>query len=152
MLREQIGDALKTAMKARDEHVTATLRLVIAAMKNRDVEARAKGNAAGIGDEEIVQMLQGMIKQRNESIALYEKGNRPELAEKERGEIAVIERYLPKQMSEAETEAAASAAIAAAGAASVKDMGKVMGALKQKHAGQMDMAKAGAVVRRLLGG
>jgi len=152
MLREQIGDALKTAMKARDEHVTATLRLVIAAMKNRDVEARAKGNAAGIGDEEIVQMLQGMIKQRNESIALYEKGNRPELAEKERGEIAVIERYLPKQMSEAEIEAAASAAIAAAGAASVKDMGKVMGALKQKHAGQMDMAKAGAVVRRLLGG
>lgn len=152
MLREQITEALKTSMKARDEHGTATLRLMIAAMKNRDVEARAKGNQTGIGDDEISQMLQGMIKQRHESIALYEKGNRPELAEKERGEIAVIERYLPKQMDDAATEAAARDAIAAAGAASIKDMGKVMGALKQKYAGQMDMAKAGAAVRRLLGG
>lgn len=152
MLREQITEALKTSMKARDEHTTATLRLMIAAMKNKDVDARAKGNQAGIGDDEIVQMLQGMIKQRNESIALYEKGSRPELAEKERGEIAVIERFLPQQMGDAAIEAAASAAIAAAGATSVKDMGKVMGALKQKYAGQMDMAKAGAAVRRLLGG
>ncbi len=152
MLREQITEALKTAMKARDEHGTATLRLMIAAMKNKDVEARAKGNQAGIGDDEISQMLQGMIKQRNESIVLYERGNRPELAEKERGEIAVIERYLPKQMDDAATEAAAKDAIAAAGAATIKDMGKVMGALKQKYAGQMDMAKAGAAVRKLLGG
>lgn len=152
MLREDIGEALKTAMKARDQRTTDALRLIVSTMKNKDVEARPKGNLSGIGDDEIRQMLQGMIKQRHESIALYEKGNRPELAEKERGEIAVIERFLPKQMDEAAIEVAVKAAIAETGAASVKDTGKVMGVLKQKHAGALDMAKAGAAVRKLLGG
>jgi uncharacterized protein YqeY len=151
MLRDDISEALKTAMKARDQASTDALRLIVAGMKNKDVDARAKGNTAGIGDDEIRQMLQGMIKQRNESIALYEKGNRPELAAKERGEIAVIERFLPKQLDDAGIEAAVKAAIAETGAASVKDTGKVMGVLKQKHAGALDMAKAGAAVRKLLG-
>ena len=152
MLRDDISEALKTAMKARDQASTDALRLIVAGMKNKDVDARAKGNQAGIGDDEIRQMLQGMVKQRNESIALYEKGNRPELAAKERGEIAVIERFLPKQLDDAGIEAAVKAAIAETGAASVKDTGKVMGVLKQKHAGALDMAKAGAAVRKLLGG
>ena len=152
MLREDIGEALKTAMKARDQPTTDALRLIVSAMKNKDVDARGKGNRSGIGDDEIRQMLQAMIKQRHESIALYEQGKRPELADKERGEIAVIERFLPKQMDAAAVEAAAKAAIAAVGAASVKDMGKVMAALKQQHAGALDMAKAGATVRTLLGG
>ena len=151
MLRDDISEALKTAMKARDQASTDALRLIVAGMKNKDVDARAKGNAAGIGDDEIRQMLQGMVKQRNESIELYEKGNRPELAAKERGEIAVIERFLPKQLDDAGIEAAVKAAIAETAAASVKDMGKVMAALKQKHAGALDMAKAGAAVRKLLG-
>lgn len=152
MLRDQINEALKTAMKARDQATIDAVRLIVSAMKNKDVEARPKGNAAGIGDDEIRQMLQGMVKQRNESIALYEKGNRPELAAKERGEIAVIERFLPRQLDDAGIEAAVKAAIAETGAASVKDTGKVMGVLKQKHAGALDMAKAGAAVRRLLAG
>jgi len=151
MLRDDINEALKTAMKARDQATTDAVRLIVAGMKNRDVDARAKGNQAGIGDDEIRQMLQGMVKQRHESIALYEKGNRPELAAKERGEIGVIERFLPKQLDDAGIEAAVKAAIAETGAASVKDTGKVMGVLKQKHAGALDMAKAGAAVRKLLG-
>ena len=152
MLRDEINEALKTAMKARDQATTDAVRLIVSAMKNKDVDARAKGNQTGIGDDEIRQMLQGMVKQRNESIALYEKGNRPELAAKERGEIAVIERFLPKQLDDSGIEAAVKAAIAETGAASVKDTGKVMGVLKQKHAGALDMAKAGAAVRKLLGG
>ena len=152
MLRDDINEALKTAMKASDPVSRDALRLIVAAMKNKDVDARMKGNQAGIGDDEIRQMLQGMVKQRHESIALYEKGGRPELAAKERGEIAVIERFLPKQLDDAGIEAAVKAAIAEAGAASVKDTGKVMGVLKQKHAGALDMAKAGAAVRKLLGG
>jgi uncharacterized protein YqeY len=151
MLRDDINEALKTAMKASDPVSRDALRLIVAGMKNKDVDARAKGNQAGIGDDEIRQMLQGMIKQRHESIALYEKGGRPELAAKERGEIAVIERFLPKQLDDAGIEAAVKAAIAETGAASVKDTGKVMGVLKQKHAGALDMGKAGAAVRKLLG-
>ena len=151
MLRDDINEALKTAMKASDPVSRDALRLIVAGMKNKDVDARAKGNQAGIGDDEIRQMLQGMVKQRHESIALYEKGNRPELAAKERGEIAVIERFLPKQLDDAGIEAAVKAAITETGAASVKDTGKVMGVLKQKHAGALDMAKAGAAVRKLLG-
>ena len=151
MLRDDINEALKTAMKASDPVSRDALRLIVAGMKNKDVDARAKGNQAGIGDDEIRQMLQGMVKQRHESIALYEKGGRPELAAKERGEIAVIERFLPKQLDDAGIEAAVKAAIAETGAASVKDTGKVMGVLKQKHAGALDMGKAGAAVRKLLG-
>jgi len=151
MLREQLNDALKTAMKNKEALAVSTVRMVLARLKERDIEARPKGNAAGIPDPDIQQMMQGMIKQRRESIELYEKGGRPELAEKERGEIAVIERFLPKALSEAETEAAIKALIASVGATSIKDMGKVMAALREKYAGQIDPSQASQTVKKLLG-
>jgi len=151
MLRSEFTEALKTAMKAKDQIRLSTVRMVIAKLKERDIEARGKGNAEGIPDPEIQQMLQGMVKQRRESIALYEQGGRPELADLERAEIAVIEGFLPKQMSDAELAAAVREAVAAADASSVKDMGKVMALLKERHAGQMDFAKASAVVKQQLG-
>jgi uncharacterized protein YqeY len=137
-------------MRAKNERKVGTVRLIIAALKDRDIAARGKGNADGIGDDEIAQMLQSMIKSRRESIVLYEQGGRVELAEQEREEIAIIETFLPQQMSEAEVEAAIKAAIAEAGAKSIKDMGKVMAALKARHAGQMDFAKASAATKALL--
>ena len=151
MLRDQFTDALKTAMREKDQRRLSTVRMILAKLKERDIEARAKGNAEGIPDAEIQQMLQGMVKQRRESIALYEQGGRPELAQQEGEEIAVIEGFLPKQMSDSELEAAVKAAIADAGAASVKDMGKVMAVLKERHAGQMDFSKASAAVKKQLG-
>src|SRR5215469_2338883 len=138
MLRERFTETMKQAMRDKNALTLSTVRLILARLKERDIEVRPKGNAEGIGDAEIQQMMQGMIKQRRESIELYEKGNRPELAEKERGEIAIIERFLPKAMSDAEAEAAIKSVIAATGAASIKDMGKVMAALKEKYAGQID--------------
>jgi uncharacterized protein YqeY len=125
--------------------------MILAALKDRDIADRGSGNTEGIADAEILRLLQGMVKQRRESIALYRQGNRPELAEREEQEIAVIESFLPKQMSEEEIAAAAREAIAATGAAGVKDMGKVMGVLRERHAGVIDMARAGAVVKQLLG-
>ena len=151
MLREQFNDALKQAMRDKELLAVSTIRLIMARLKERDIEVRPKGNADGIAEPDIQSMMQGMIKQRRESIELYEKGNRPELAEKERGEIAIIERFLPKAMSDAETEAAIKEAIAATGAASIKDMGKVMAALREKYAGQLDPAKASQTVKRVLG-
>jgi uncharacterized protein YqeY len=150
MLRARFSDALKEAMRAKHERKVGTVRLIIAALKDRDIAARGKGNADGIGDDEIAQMLQSMIKSRRESIVLYEQGGRVELAEQEREEIAIIETFLPQQMSEAEVDAAIKAAIAEAGAKSIKDMGKVMAALKSRHAGQMDFAKASAATKALL--
>jgi uncharacterized protein YqeY len=150
MLRQQITDAMKQAMKGKDALAVSTTRLILARLKERDIEARPEGNAAGIGDAEIEQMLQGMIKQRRESIALYEKGNRPELAEKERGEIAVIERFLPKALTESELEAAVKETIAAIGAQGVKDMGRTMAALKERYGARLDPAKAGQTAKRLL--
>ena len=152
MLRARFTDALKEAMKARDERTTSTLRMVLAGLKNRDIAAREKGVTDGIPDAEIAQMLQGMIKQRRESIELYEKGGRAELAQQERDEIAVIEGFLPRQLDAAAAEQAIKAVIAETGATSVKDMGKVMAALKAKFAGQMDLAAAGPIAKRLLGG
>jgi uncharacterized protein len=151
MLRERFNDTLKQAMRDKDTLVVSTVRLILARLKERDIEARPKGNADGISEPEIQQMMQGMIKQRRESIELYEKGGRPELAEKERGEIAIIERFLPKALGDAEAEAAIKETIAATGAASVKDMGKVMAALKEKYAGQLDPSKASQMVKKLLG-
>jgi uncharacterized protein YqeY len=151
-LRARFSDALKDAMKARREREVATLRMILAGLKNRDIAAREKGVADGIPDAEIAQMLQGMIKQRRESIELYEKGGRAELAQQEKDEIAVIEGFLPKQLDAAAAEAAIRAVIAETGAASVKDMGKVMAALKAKLAGQIDLAAAGPIARKLLGG
>lgn len=150
MLREQLNAALKTAMKEKQTVAVSTLRLILAALKDRDIAARSKGVMDGIGEDEILGMLQSMIKQRRESIEMYEKGGRLELAEQEAAEIGIIETFLPKQMSDAEADAAIDAVIAQTGAAGIKDMGKVMGALKAKHAGQMDFAKASATVKQKL--
>jgi uncharacterized protein YqeY len=151
MLREAITERMKTALRAKDTRTLSTVRLIMAALKDRDIAARSDGNRPEIPDSDILRMLQGMIKQRRESITLYEQGNRPELARQEGEEIAVIESFLPQQMDDAGIEAAAKAAIADTGAAGIKDMGKVMAALRERHAGVLDMAKAGAAVKRLLG-
>ena len=150
MLRQQFTDSLKSAMKDKDQLAVSTVRLIIAKLKEQDIEARGKGKPAGIGEPEIQQMLQSMIKQRRESIALYEQGGRADLAEKERGEIAIIERFLPKQLSDAALEAAVKEVIAAIGAQGMKDMGRAMATLRERYAGQMDSAKASQVVKRLL--
>lgn len=152
MLRDKLNDALKEAMRARDMASVGAIRLILAKLKEVDIAARTETSREGVPDDRILSMLQGMIKQRNESVALYEKGNRPELADKERAEIAVIERFLPQQMDEAAMEAAVREAVAAAGAKTIKDMGGVMAALKAKYAGQMDFAKASATVRKVLAG
>ncbi|HEX5317520.1 MAG TPA: GatB/YqeY domain-containing protein [Stellaceae bacterium] len=151
MLREAFAERLKEAMRSRDARTVATVRLILAALKDRDIAQRGTASPDPLADPDILRMLQGMIKQRRESIALYEQGKRPELAAKEQGEIDVIETFLPRQMGDTEIEAAVTAAIAEIGATGIKDMGKVMGALRERHSGVLDMAKAGAVVKRLLG-
>jgi len=151
MLREAFSERLKQAMRAKDPRTLSTVRLILAGLKERDVEARGSGNQDGIPEPEILRLLQGMVKQRRESIALYRQGNRSELAQQEEEEIAIIESFLPKQMNEEEIAAAAKKAIAETDAAGIKDMGKVMGLLRERHAGVLDMARAGAVVKQLLG-
>jgi uncharacterized protein YqeY len=148
-LREQFTDQLKASMKAGDQARTATLRLILARLKDVDIAARPKG-VERVSDEEVLAMLRGMVKSRRESVELYRQGNRPELAAKEEAEIAVIESFMPRQMSEAEMEQAVAEAVSATGAASIKDMGRVMAALKTKHAGSLDMAKAGPLVKAKL--
>ncbi len=152
MLREKLTEAMKEAMRAKDQAALGTIRLILAKLKDVDIAARTEASREGVADDKILSMMQGMIKQRNESISLYEKGGRTDLADKEKAEIAVIERFLPQQMDEAAVEAAVREAIAAAGASSVKDMGGVMAALKGKYAGQMDFAKASAAVKKALAG
>ena len=151
MLRDKLNEAMKDAMRARDTAALGTSRMILAKLKEVDIAARTEANREGVADDRILSMLQGMIKQRNESVALYEKGNRADLAEKEKAEIAVIERFLPQQMDDAAVEAAIREAIAATGAASIKDMGKVVGQLKAKYAGQIDFSKASAAVKKALG-
>ncbi len=150
MLRTRLSEALKDALKSKKDRVVHTVRLVLAALKDKDIAARPKGITA-IPDEEILQMMTGMVKQRRESIEMYEKGGRPELAKAEQEEIDIIQGFMPRQMDEAEQSAAIKAAIAQTGASSVKDMGKVMAALKEKYAGQMDFSKASALVKANLG-
>lgn len=150
MLRTRLSEALKDALKSKDARSTATLRLISAALKDRDIAARSKGNYDGINEDEILQMLQSMIKQRRESITMYEQGGRLELAEREQEEIVVIERFLPRQMDVAEMEAAIDALVTELGATGVKDMGRVMTALREKFAGQMDFAKASGMVKARL--
>jgi len=150
VLRDTINNALKDAMKAKDERRVSALRMLNSTFKNADIEARASGKT--LSDADLLPVLQKMIKQRQESKELYEKGGRPELAQQEAEEIAVISAFLPKQMSEAEMAAAIDAAIAETGAASMKDMGKVVGLLKGKFAGQMDFGKASGMVKAKLGG
>jgi len=149
MIREDIKAALVTAMKGGDKARTATLRLVQSAIKNRDIELRT-ASAPADDDATVTEVLQKMIKQRRESIALYEQGGRTELAEQEQSEVAVIEAFLPAQMSEQETNAAIDAIVAETGASSVKDMGRVMAVLKERHAGQLDMSKASGLVKARL--
>ena len=149
-LREQVNEALKTAMKSRDAAKTSTIRMMVAAFKDRDVEARGAGKPAAAEDE-LLAALAKMIRQREESAKAFDDGARPELAAKERAEVEVIRAFMPKQMDEAEMQAAVAAAIAEAGATSVRDMGKVMAALKAKHAGAMDFGKASALVKSKLG-
>lgn len=151
-LRLKLNADLKQAMLAKEAVRVSTLRLVLAALKDKDIAARPSGVADGIPDEQILGLLQGMIKQRRESIEQYEKGNRPDLVAQEQAEIGVIEAYLPQQMGEAEVAAAVAALIQETGASSIKDMGKLMAALKQRYAGQMDFARAGAVVKQKLAG
>jgi uncharacterized protein YqeY len=151
MLRDDINKALTEAMKAKNERAVSTLRMVNSTLKNADIEARGAGKPA-LGDAEVISALQKMIKQRQESAELYKKGNRPELVKQEEEEIAIISGYLPKQMAEADVAAAIDAAIKETGAAGMKDMGKVIGVLRGKYAGQMDMAKASAAVKAKLVG
>jgi len=150
VLRDKINDSVKTAMKAQDKLRLGTLRLMNAAIKNADIEAERSGKS--LAEDELLSLLQKMIKQRQESIDIYEKGGRKELADQERGEIEVIKGFLPQQMSEAEAKAAIAAVIKDTGAAGMKDMGKVMAALKERHAGKMDFGKASGLVKGLLSG
>ena len=152
MLRQAFAERLKEAMRARDTRTVSTVRLILAALKDRDIAARGAGNPAGLADPEILRLLQGMIKQRRESIALYEQGNRPELARQEGEEIAVIESFLPQQMDDAGVKRAVEDAIKETGATSIKDMGKVMAKLKADYAGRMDFAKVGPALKAKLGG
>lgn len=149
-LRDQLNNAVKEAMKARDQKRLGTLRLVQAALKDRDIANRSEDSRDPISDDEILSLLAKLIKSREDSIALYEKGGRPELAQAERGEIAVIREFMPRQIDAGEAKAAIATVIAEVGAASMKDMGKVMAALKERFAGKMDFAKAGASVKDLL--
>ncbi len=149
-MREKITADLKTAMKAGDRQKVDALRLINAALKDKDIEARGVGKT--LSEDDVLALLQKMIKSRQESLDIYEKNNRPDLADKERGEIAVISSYLPSQMSEAEVAEAIKAAVAELGASSIKDMGKVVAALKAKYTGRMDFGKASALVKVALAG
>lgn len=149
-MRDQLTTAMKEAMRAKDTKALGTLRLIIAALKDRDIAARSKGLTEGIDETEILQMLQTMVKQRRESINMYEKGGRLELAEGEQNEITVIERFLPQQLDEAATNEAVAKLVEELGANSLKDMGGVMSALRERYAGQMDFSKASAAVKQKL--
>jgi uncharacterized protein len=148
-MRERFTAELKEAMKAGDKRRLGTIRLIQAALKDKDIEARGAGKGQAT-DEEILALLQKMIKQRQESMAIYDQNGRPELAQQEREEAEVVASFLPQQMDEAETKAAIDAAIAETGAGSTKDMGKVIGALRGKYAGRMDFARASALVKEML--
>jgi|TARA_B110000037_G_scaffold218468_1_gene281531 uncharacterized protein YqeY len=149
-LRQTLKTALSDSMRAKDKNAVATLRLILAALKDREIAARSKSDATEIGDGEIESMLQTMVKQRRESIEMYVKGDRQELADKEAEEITVIERFLPNQLSDGDVEKAVAAVVADLGAQSLKDMGRVMGTLRERHAGQMDFGKAGSIAKKAL--
>jgi hypothetical protein len=152
ILRSRFAEDLKAAMKAQDKCRMATLRLILATLKDRDIAAREEGNEEGIGEDRILDMLAKMIRQRRDSIGLYEQAGRDDLARQEAEEITVIEGYLPKPLDEAETAEAVRETIAELGAASAKDMGRTMAALKARYAGRMDFAKASALAREALAG
>ena len=149
-LREQLNESMKEAMKAKDTRRLSTLRMVLAALKDRDIAARTETSRELLGDDDILLLLAKMIKQREESATAYDTGNRPELAATEREEIEVIRSFMPKQMSDDEVKAAIEAAIAETGATQMKDMGKVVGVLRAKYAGQMDFGKASGIAKEML--
>ena len=151
-MRERIAQAMKDALKSKDQATLSTIRLIVAALKDRDIAARSDNNHDGILDDEILSMLQTMIKQRNESAKMYEDGGRPELADAEKAEIVLIQQFLPEQLSKDDIEKAITEAIAQTNAASIKDMGKVMAHLKEQHAGQMDFSAASQMVKAALMG
>lgn len=152
ILRDRIKSELKDAMKAREARKTATLRLISAALKDRDIAARSKGVQDGVEEAEILQMLQTMVKQRQESIDHYEQGGRLELAEQEREEIAIINTFLPQQLDDSAIEGVVGDLIDELGADSIKDMGRTMTALRERYAGQMDFGKASGIVKARLAG
>ena len=151
MLRQRLNEALKEAMKSKNARATSTCRLILAALKDRDIANRSGADREGIGDEDILKLLQSMIKQRRDSIEAYTKGNRPELAQQEQEEIDIIQTFLPKQMGDSEIDAAVDAAIKDAQASSLKQMGAVMALLRERCGGRMDFAKAGTRVKARLG-
>ena len=151
MLRQQFNEALKSAMLAKDSRTVSTVRLIVAALKDRDIAARGRGVPDGISDEEVLQMLSQMVKQRRESITLYEQGGRLDLAQQETDEIGIISRFMPKQMSEAEMLAAVKEVVGEIAATNLKDMGRVMAVLKERFAGSMDFTKASGIVKSQLG-
>jgi hypothetical protein len=150
-LRQELRQALDKAMKKGDKVATGTIRLILAAIKERDIAARQQGVSEGIDDEEILSLLQKMVKQRRESIEMYEQGGRQELADRERQEIKVIQRFLPSQMDEDEIEQAVETVIDELDAQSMADMGRVMGELKTRHTGSMNFSKAAGLVKERLG-
>ena len=150
MLRQRLMDDLKAAMKSREQRAVSTLRLIMAALKDRDIAARSRGVNDGVDDAEIVEMMQKMVRQRQESVALYRQGNRPELVAQEEGEIAIIEGYMPQKLSDAETQGAIDAAVKELGAQTLKDMGRVMTLLKERYSGRMDFGQVGPQVKQRL--
>jgi uncharacterized protein len=151
-LREQLSNDIKLAMKAGEKKKVATIRLMQAAIKEKDINSRTEGHESALtADPGILDIFTKMVKQRQDSIAAFEKGAREDLAQNEKDELAIIQTYMPKQMSEDEAKAAVAAVIKAIGASGIKDMGKVMAELKTKYSGQMDMSKAGGFVKGLLG-
>jgi hypothetical protein len=150
MFRTELNDALKDAMRAKEACAVSTLRLILAALKDRDIAARGKGNSEGISDEDILDLLQKMVRQRRESIELFKKGDRQDLADREAEEIVVIQRFLPKQLDSDQIRGAVQEVIEELGAATIKDMGRVMAALKERYAGRMEFGKASALVKERL--
>ncbi|MCB1350584.1 MAG: GatB/YqeY domain-containing protein [Paracoccaceae bacterium] len=150
-MRTRLNEALKTAMKQKDAARLSTLRLITAAIKDRDIAKRGEGDNAEVSDDEILAILGKMVKQRQESARVYEEGGRIELAQKELDEVGIIEEFLPRPLTEAEVDAAVTAAIAAVGAETIRDMGRVMGELKGKYTGQMDFGAVGPMVKDRLG-
>ena len=151
MLRDSLSNALKDAMRSKDAKRVSTLRLINAALKDRDIAARAEDRCEGVSDGEVLQILGKMVKQREESAETYEQAGRLELAESERAEVAIIQEFLPRQLDDAEIKTACSAVVEELEATGLKDMGKCMGALKERYAGQMDFGKAGGVMKDMLG-
>jgi len=150
-LREKFNESLKAAMKAKDAPRVSTLRMILAGLKDRDIAARTETSREGISDDDILSLLAKMVKQREDSVTAFVVGKRPDLADAERAEIDIIREFMPRQMSDDDTKAAIAETIAQLGASSMKDMGKVMAALKESYAGQMDFAKASAAVKAALG-